>query len=410
MTRRSTLGRRAEEGRTGPGELRLPGMVLGGVLVVTAFALLAEALSAIARGRAGSGYDTWIADLPRDLGARLWWALGDVTEPQFYKSPAAAVGLLAGAALAWWAGRRGHRWAGQAISYGSGLWPWVLGGASLSLLLSNLAFGWRLEEGWQPTFVPFVCVATAVVLVYGRGWHVLLTGAVLGAATTTPIAMILIDTVTGPVGLPSVVANTAAMSVGTAMSFLLCRVLPWMRRVPAPEQAPAPDSPPIPATRRTVLQDAMWTVRRVVTDFTETQFYANELASVGLLAGLTVAVVLDASSPAYGTGLVPQILLAQVLTSAIGVILWRRHYRAGGWVPTYISVVSVAPATVLAYGGALPASLVGAVAGAVLCPAIARPISARLPKDFHPFIGNTISMAVATSVIVPAVGLIPGVG
>ncbi|OZM76812.1 hypothetical protein [Pseudonocardia sp. MH-G8] len=386
------------------GELRLPGMVLGGAVVVALFGLLALGLDAATRSRGGQGYDDWLTAVPHDLVARLQWVLGDVTEPQFYKSPLATIGLLLGAALAWWAGQRGARWAGQAISYGSGLWPWVLGGASLSLVLSNLAFGGSLDEGWQPTFVPFVCVATAVVLVYGRGWRILATGAVLGAVTTTPVAMVLIATVTGPLGLPVVVANTAAMSIGTAISFLVCRLLPWMQQAPAPLETPAPDAPPRSA--RGPVADAIWTIRRVVTDFTETQFYANELASVGVVLGVSVAVLVAPGFPAYGSGLIPQILFAQALTSAIGVVVWRRHYRAGGWAPTYISVVSVAPATVLAYGGTPVAIVAGAVAGALICPAIARPISARLPKDFHPFIGNTISMAVATAIIVPLAGLV----
>jgi hypothetical protein len=284
----------------------------------------------------------------------------------------------------------------------------VLGAASLSLLLSNLAFGWRLDAGWQPTFVPFVCAATAIVLVNGGGWANLVTGAVLGAATTTPVAILLIATVTGPLGLPAVVANTAAMSIGTALSFLICRALPWMRRPAAPLQSPAPEDEPASTPRRGMLTDAVWTARRVITDFTETQFYANELASIGVIAGISIAVLADPTFPANGSGLIPQILFAQALTSTVGVIVWRRYYRAGGWAPTYISVVSVAPATVLAYNGSAVAIITGAVAGALLCPVIARPISARLPKDFHPFIGNTISMAVATSIIVPIVGFLPG--
>ncbi|MCM3555887.1 hypothetical protein M3697_12345 [Janibacter melonis] len=70
------------------------------------------------------------------------------------------------------------------------------------------------------------------------------------------------------------------------------------------------------------------------------------------------------------------------------------------------AVVSVAPATVLAHGDSLTALLLGAVAGAVLCPLVARPVSARLPQDFHPFIGNTVAMALVTSVVVPVVGLL----
>ncbi|MCD2193613.1 hypothetical protein LQ327_09490 [Actinomycetospora endophytica] len=390
-------------------ELTLPGTVLGATVAVVLAAALALVLLAVTGHAAGTSYDQWTAELPGNLAARARWALGDMTEPQFYKSPIAAIGLLAGATLGWWAGRRGYRWAGRAISYGSGLWPWILGAATLSLALSNLAFGWRLRTTWQPTFIPFVCVATGIVLIHGRGWPVLLTGAVLGAATTTPLAMLLIATITGPLGLPLVVANTAAMSIGTTVSYLLCRVLPWMPGpAPAPTESPAPATEPGPMRPPTVVSDAVWTARRVLTDFTETQFYANELASLGVLAGIVIAVLADPTLPAYGTGLIPHILLAQALTSAVGVIMWRALYRHGGWAPTYISVVSVAPAAVITYHGSATAIVVGALAGALLCPVIARPISARLPADFHPFIGNTTSMAISTAIIVPLIGLLPG--
>jgi hypothetical protein len=106
------------------------------------------------------------------------------------------------------------------------------------------------------------------------------------------------------------------------------------------------------------------------------------------------------------TACTSHILFAQALTSAIGVVVWRRLYRGGGWAPTYISVVSVAPATVLTFSGSAVSIAFGAVAGALLCPVVARPISKRLPADFHPFIGNTTSMAVCTALVIAVLRLI----
>ncbi|WP_191564440.1 hypothetical protein [Janibacter melonis] len=386
------------------GELALPGLLLGGAVVVAAFAALTTAMSAVSSGGVLPAYPDWLRSVATDAGARVQWVLGDITEPQFYKSWVATLGLLAGATVGWWAHRTRKRWAGEPIAYGSGLWPWMLGAAGLSLVMSNLVVGDRLALGWQPTFVPFVCVAPAMVLVYGRGWSTLVTGAVLGVMTT-PLAMLLIATVTGPLELPAVVANTASMSIGTALAFLLVRPMPWMR---LPVAEPDSQEETAAAARRapTVVSDAVWMVRRVVTDFTETQFYANEWASLGLIAGAVLTTLLGPDLGSYGTGLLPRIMLAQALTSTIGIILWRHLYRGGGWAPTYISVVSVAPATVLAHGDSLTALLLGAVAGAVLCPLVARPVSARLPQDFHPFIGNTVAMAVVTSMVVPVIGLL----
>ena len=115
--------------------------------------------------------------------------------------------------------------------------------------------------------------------------------------------------------------------------------------------------------------------------------------------------MLNPAVPGYGSNLIPHIIFAQALTSAIGVVLWRRWYRNGGWAATYVSLVSVAPATVLAYNGTWVSIVAGAVLGAVLGPPIARTISGWLPKDFHPFIGNTMSMAISTTIVIPIVGI-----
>ncbi|ASN22649.1 hypothetical protein CGK93_22405 [Arthrobacter sp. YN] len=342
--------------------------------------------------------------------AALRWFLSDMTEPLFWASDLAAIGLLAGAALAWWAGRRGRTWAGS-LTYGTGLWPWVLASASLSLLLSNLAFGWMLDDGWQPTFVPFVCVAPAMVLLYGAGWKTCVTGAFLGAATTTPLALLFIPAVSTPLGLPVVVANVLAMSVGSVLAFMVARRLPWLAlqepvRPPEPGRPPEPHRPPS-SVHRSFRHDAAWAARRVLKDFTETHFFANELAGIGVMLAVAGAFVLNPALPSYGTNLLPHILFAQALTSAIGVVLWQRWYRDGGWAATYASVVSVAPAAVLAYGGSWSAMVGGAVLGAVLAPPLARLVSARLPAGFHPVIGNTAAMAVSTAAALPLLGLLP---
>lgn len=375
----------------------------GMVAVVGAFAFLVHVLAQHSP-RISPGYAGWPHDAVDTPLAALRWFLGDMTEPLFCKSDLAALGLLTGSVVAWWACRRGATWAGS-LSYGTGLWPWVLVSASLSLMLSNLVFGWTLDAGWQPTFVPFVCVAPALVLMYGAGWRTCVTGAVLGAATTTPLALLFIPTISEPLGLPAVVGNVLAMSVGAVISFLIARRMPWLV-LRESRAATQPELPPS-SLNRNFLGDAGWAARRVLKDFTETYFFANELAAACLILAAAAAFVLNPVLPSYGTGLLPHILFAQALTSAIGVTLWRGWYRDGGWAATYASVVSVAPAAVLASGGSWTGMVGGAVLGAVLAPPLARAISARLPAGFHSVIGNTAAMAVSTAVALPVLGLLP---
>ena len=91
--------------------------------------------------------------------------------------------------------------------------------------------------------------------------------------------------------------------------------------------------------------------------------------------GVLLATALNALSPAYGSGLLAEILTAQALAAAIGVVVWRRQWIAKGWYPTYIPVVSVAPAAVLAYGGTATAIVGGALLGALLGPPLAAALS-----------------------------------
>ncbi len=339
------------------------------------------------------------ATLAEPLSA-LRWLLGDMSEAVFYKHELAAVGMLLGAALAYRLARRGSSWQGFSISYGSGLWPWVLLSSSLGLVLSNLLWDWTvLESGvWQPTFVAFVSLPAALVLMYGGGWKVSLLGAVVGALLVTPCSLLLVNYLCMPLGLPNVIGNVSGMAIGSAIAFSLLRNVRWLA------QNKLDQASDVAAPVATETYGASWTVRRILADFTESPFFGNEWASVGLIGGVLLALMLNPYGPAYGSGLLPQILCAQVLASAIGVLIWRSQWQARGWYPTYVPVVSVAPAVVLTYGGSPLVIGLAALLGALMAPPLAAKISDRLPAHYHPYIGNVLSMAASVLVIVPLIG------
>lgn len=332
-------------------------------------------------------YAPWNGDLTA-LTSFAEWLLGATTEPNFYTSALAGLGLLAGGAFA-------HRYRkGFVLACGSGLWPAVVASALLGLLVSNLVWGWTLSDGaWQPTFVPFVSVSPAIVLVFGPGLRNIVTGAVLGGVLTTPFSLLSTNYICAPLGLPPVIGVTGGMAVGALVAFAVCRFLPWLRPQAALDTQPPPRS-------------RSWTLRRVFADFSEAQFFGNEWASAGLILGAVAAYLLNPMLPVYGSGLFPQVLLAQFVTAAVGMAMWRNRWMP--FYPTFVPIVSVAPAAVLAYGGTLQAILVGGVLGAAVAPPLAHLLAQRLPDHFHPFIGNVASMALSTALIVPALGLLPG--
>lgn len=342
-------------------------------------------------------YSDLVTSLPHPA-TWLRWVLGDISEVAFYKHELASLGLLAGAYLAWWASQRDKTWQGFSICYGIGLWPWLVSSSLIGLLLSNLLWGWSVTaETWQPTFATFVSLPAAMVLMFGGGWKVTLNGAVLGALLVTPMCLLVVNLVCVPLGLPAVIGNVLGMAIGSVIAFALCRRVPGLVR--------SDYVPPVrPVRAVTPTYGVTWSLRRVLADFSEAPFFGNELASLGLLAGALLAYALNPVSPAYGSGLLLHLMGAQALTSAVGVVLWRRQWITRGWYPTYVPLVSVVPAAVLTYGGGWMVIVASAVLGALIAPPLACAFAGRLPAHVHPYIGNVISMALSTLMIVPFVG------
>ncbi|MEF2140788.1 hypothetical protein V1U69_09410 [Vibrio alginolyticus] len=346
-------------------------------------------------------YSNTIEQLP-EFNAWLRWVFGDMTEATFYKSECAAVGMLLGGVIAHYAMRMNSRFQGFPICYGTGLFVWVFLSSTLSLILSNLIWGnfILVDKSWQPTFVAFVSLPAATVLMYGAGLRVALVGAFFGAILITPIALILVNYICTPFGLPPVIGTVSAMAIGSVIGFSIYRWKPQVVR------------PRVTSAQPTLTEEVppnygpLWTVRRVLADFTEAQFFGNEWASIGLIGGLILAIAIEPSSVAYGTGLVGSILIGQILTSAIGVVLWRKRWVRFGWYPTYIPVVSVVPASILIYGSDPRVIITSSLLGAIIAPQLAKAISSKLPPHFHPFIGNVCSMAISTTIVISIIRFI----
>jgi hypothetical protein len=347
-------------------------------------------------------YGHMVSNLPEPT-SWLRWVVGDISEVAFYKHEFASIGLLAGAYLAYRANVTGKAWQGFPICYGSGLWPWVVASSLLGLLLSNLLWGWTVTAtAWQPTFAAFVSLPAAMVLMFGGGWKVAINGAVMGALLVTPACLLLVNYVCNPLGLPAVIGNVSGMAVASVMAFLLCRHVPSLMSSQATMEPS--DTPSRPTPSRAPDYGVVWSLRRVLADFSEAPFFGNEWASLGLISGALLAYALNPMSPVYGSGLLPQLIAAQALTSALGVMIWRRQWRLRGWYPTYIPLVSVVPAAVLTYGGSWPVIVSSALLGALVAPPLACAIAKRLPTDMHGFIANVLSMAISTLLIIPVIG------
>jgi hypothetical protein len=392
--------------------------VVGLVLILAAAFALYWAMSSWHGGKPSwLPYNEWASRTPQNTLDRIWWFLGDMTEAQFHKNVPGAIGLIVGAALAHWLYRRKSPACGFAICYGTGLWPSVFLASALGLFLSVFVFDFAgvlgsTKVGWVPTFVPFVSVPASIVFLYGPSVRSILTGGILGGLLGFPIAWFLIEKLLVPWGLPIVIGNVTSMCVAGIVCFEICQHLPWMRKVE--KLASAESDSELSDTEKPTPTDSMgtagWFVRRVLADFTEANFYGNEVASLGLLAGGIVGWLINPSHPAYGSGVFPALLASQFLASATGVFVYFNQWRRFGWYPTFVPVVSVAPAIVLMFGGTPQSILAGGILGGIIGPPVAHMVGRNVPPHWHPYVGNVFSMALSTAIVAAALMFMPGFG
>jgi hypothetical protein len=341
------------------------------------------------------GYERLIAGMAQRLPNQLAWFVMNFAEPQFYAGIFSGLGVILGGVVAWWLYRRGKQ-IGFPICGNADAFPWVLASQLGSLALTLFVFG-RFADwfdgttAWVATFIPVVSAPPAVILLCGTGWRQLLGGTILGGLLCAPAAMWLNIHVTTPLGLPGVVASVTAMAIVGAVVCSACSAQFGTLATATPE----------PERR-----DIAWRVRRTLADFSEAQFYGNEIASGVLLMGVILEWMLCAGHGAYGSGLIPAILLSQFTGSAVGVFLYGERITAEGYA-TFVPVVSVGPACVLFYGGGLlPALFAGALGGILGAPTAAM-FRRHLPGNIHPTVANVSAMALCTALVAAGMELLP---
>ena len=354
---------------------------------------------------------------PSSFFYKIIWFIQDFTNAQFYASVFAGLGMLLGAVIAYGLSTRHSAKGGFTISYVVGIWPWVFAAQFLGLVISDFVCQYislltTTEMTWIPTFIPFVSIPVIVVLVYGPNWRSVLTGAVLGGVTGTPIGTAIIMYVLNPLNLPAVAANTFTMALTGIISLEVCRHLPWMKK-PEPETWLTPPEPEDAGMKPNAKDTSspMWFLRRVLADFTEAQFWGNEWASGFMILGLLLDWFINPASTYYGSGLLPIMLSCAILSSAVGIFLYHKQWTDNPFYPTFVPVVSVVPGTVLIFQGDVVLSILAAIMGGVLGGPFAAAIGRHIPEGWHPMIANTFSMSVCTIIVALILKAIPmGIG
>lgn len=390
--------------------LRPVGSLAG--LIISLFIGLAifYGLNAVHGLNAGFSYNDIVAKAATNPFYKLLWMFMNFTDANFYAGIFAGIFLIIGGFVAWKLDVNKSRFAGFDICYGTNMWPWVFSSQIISILLTLFLFNYTRILGtnytWLPTFITIVGAPPALMLIYGPNWRALITGTVLGALISYPIAFWIMTKIIPVLGVPEVVANVSTMAITGIIMAQVFKVLPWIKKEPL---NPIDKGSRVLTKEETIkeLSKPSWFIRRVLADFTEAPFYGNEVAGIFLLLGVIIDFVVNIHHPAYGSGVLPAIILSQIVGSAVGIYLYFNKYVELGWYATFVPVVSVGPACVLMFGGSISVAVVAGVLGAIIGGPYAEYISRKLPEDFHPTIANVTSMAVCTIIVYVVMKALP---
>ena len=327
----------------------------------------------------------------------------DFSEPEFFAGIFAGLGVILGGILAWILKLKNSKYAGFSICYGSGLFPWILASQIISMFLTVFIFDFvrylNAEVRWVPTFITIVGISPAIILLYGGGIKQLLTSTILASSMSFPIAYWMSNTIIPVLRIPGAVANVATMAVTGFVICAICRVLPWMEKKQVPEVEENQDTDP-GAIQKTFTP--LWSLRRALADFSEPQFYGNEVVSIVIFVGLIVEWIINPEVLAGGASeAIPYVVLTQFIAGGTGVFLYASKYVEQGWYATYVPVVCASPACVLMFGATFEVAIIAGVAGGIIGAPLAEVLNKILlpNEDFHGTIGNVSAMVLSTIIL-----------
>ncbi|WP_286680428.1 hypothetical protein [Tepidanaerobacter sp. EBM-49] len=355
-------------------------------------------------------YDVIVKNANSNLFYKFIWFIKDFSEPQFYAGFLASIGIIFGGFVAWLLSVKKSPLAGFDICYGTNLWPWVFASQVISLSFAIFVLNYTsfFDSGnftWLPTFITVVGVPPSIMLLYGPNYKALFTVSILGGLICFPTAFWIMCKILPLVDLPATVGNVVTMAITGIVICQVCKMLPWMKKI---------DFSPVTKDENLSEEEKLqrmlrpaWTVRRVLADISEPQFYGNEVVGIFAIIGACADWILNCGHGAGGSGALPAIILSQFIGGGVGVFLYLYKYYEKGWYATYVPVVSVAPACVLIFGASIPVAVFAGVLGGIIGAPVAEFFAEKLPEHIHSTNANVLSMALCTTIVIIVMRALP---
>lgn len=360
-------------------------------------------------------YTTWLQQIAAgNFLAKIAWVFADWAEPCYQATALGGILMILGCVISLHTGKKSKMTFG--VCYGTGLFYRILVAQLIAIVGSGFLYQGMFENkdiGFVPTFIAVASFTPAIVITYGGEWRKVFTAGILGIICGCPFAYFTYANFVQPWGLPGCVAWVTPMIVMGFVGIEVCRVLPWMKRQRSDPEKPAPEKKDVvvPGQANISEMNGLWFVKRVFTDFSEPNFYGNELSGLLFVLGGVISVFLNPKNPCYGDGnLFLAILASQLLASALGIFLyWHRYYELG-WYNTFVPLASLTPAFLLFYGTSFHVLITAVIIGAVFMPPVADWIGRTVAKHHAGYIGSVVAMWILPIVFISAFNYIPGFG
>lgn len=346
-----------------------------------------------------------------ELLYKFAWMVMNFTEPQFYAGFLSSLSIILGGFVAWRLSLKKSKFSGFEICYDmANMWPWIFASQILSLIIAIFVLNFTrfFAEGydWLPTFITVAGASPSLMLIYGPSYRVLFSSSILGGLLSFPIAFWLMTNIIPILNIPGVVGNVLTMAITGIIIGQIFKSLSWIKKTPIRfiEKEILSQSK---KEKYQEMHKPSWFVRRVIADFSEAQFYGNEVAGLFILIGVSIEWLINSSHLAYASLAIPEIILSQFIGSSVGVLLYFNKYVEYGWYATYVPLVSAGPACVLMFGGSLKVAIIAGVLGGILGGPIAEYLTKKIPEDIHPTVANVSSMAITTTIVTVIIRALP---
>lgn len=286
-----------------------------------------------------------------DVAWRGAWFMADITEGTFIGSLPATIMVLIGSYIGAYLERKKSPAMGTGVDGNGQIFTIMTISGFIALILGPIVYSSFFNSGlFVPSFAAFLSVQAMVVNFNANTIPKALTVSVLGSLVNLPICFWFVKYFTAPNNLPLFCAVGLSIIITVPLCSEIMHRLPWMKQTPAPEatatgsdegDAAVAESASESTTdmlqdqteeKLTVASESTFFINRIFGDVGEMILWGSSIGVILMYIGYIVGAYLNPAHAAFN----PQIVIpAQLITGAVGILIWYPKWKEEGWVFTF---------------------------------------------------------------------------